>query len=32
LLVQLAQLPEDDESEAVARRRDQLYARLKRDT
>ena len=32
LLVELAQLPQDDPSEAVARRRDQLYARLKRDT
>ncbi len=31
LLAQLAQLPEDDQSEAVARRRSQLYARLKRD-
>jgi hypothetical protein len=32
LLVQLAQLSDDDHSEAVARRRSQLYARLKRDT
>jgi hypothetical protein len=31
VLVQLAQLPEDDQSDAVARRRRQLYARLKRD-
>jgi hypothetical protein len=31
LLVQLAALPDDDASEAVARRRSQLYARLKRD-
>lgn len=32
VLVQLAQLPDDDQGEAVARRRRQLYARLKRDT
>ena len=31
LLVQLAQLPDDDRSDAVARRRVQMYARLKRD-
>jgi hypothetical protein len=31
-LVQLAQLEDDDKSEAIARRRRQLYARLKRDT
>ncbi len=31
-LVQLAQLEDDDQSEAVARRKRQLYARLKRDS
>lgn len=31
ILVELANLPEDDESEATARRRRQLYAQLKRD-
>ncbi|HEY0304243.1 MAG TPA: carboxypeptidase-like regulatory domain-containing protein [Longimicrobiales bacterium] len=32
VLVQLAQLEDDDQSEAIARRRRQLYARLKRDS
>ncbi|HET9440996.1 MAG TPA: hypothetical protein VFO52_12530 [Longimicrobiales bacterium] len=31
ILVELANLPEDDQSEATARRRRQLYAQLKRD-
>ena len=32
ILVELASLPEDDQSEATARRRRQLYAQLKRET
>jgi hypothetical protein len=32
ILVELAGLPEDDQSEATARRRRQLYAQLKRDS